>query len=283
MALFNRRDKPAAAVTSTSMGPATSVTDDQCAPSVGTTWMQAPTLREAGTQTPLRGTSFHQGDIAPLAWAGWDAKPATDLLTVQLAVVPSGQWAGAVGVYAAGKRVASIAADAAEEFRDVVTALAGAGLPATARAVVVGGHARGTQGGDARRFGLALISPTHPGPAGDDQPFLAPEIGYEIDVPEELATALDAVLPSRAKSFIRRTTGHIEPGDGTLVVDGQRLGRVCAEDPSRLALVQAASTAGHPTTCLVRMIRAPQRSLRVMADLPMASPGPSTGLSFDLL
>lgn len=175
MALFHRRNQP---TTATPTGPAVDVTDDRCAPAVGTSWMQAPTLREAGTQMPLRGTSFHQSDIAPLAWAAWDAKPATDLLTVQLAVVPTGQCPGAVGVYAAGKRVASIAADAAEEFRAVVGELEQAGRPATARAVVVGGHARGTRGGDARRFGLALISPTHPAVADADAAFLAPECGF---------------------------------------------------------------------------------------------------------
>jgi hypothetical protein len=245
--------------------------------------MQAPTLREAGTQMPLRGTSFHQSDIAPLAWAAWDAKPATDLLTVQLAVVPTGQWPGAVGVYAAGKRVASIAADAAEEFRAVVGELEQAGRPATARAVVVGGHARGTRGGDARRFGLALISPTHPAVADADAAFLAPECGFEAAVPVEMARQLDAALGSRAKNFIRRTSGHIDAGYGTLVVDGQRLGLLCTDRPDDLALVRAAAAAEHPTTCLVRMIRAPQRTLRVMADLPMVSAGPANGLSFDLL
>lgn len=245
--------------------------------------MAAPTMREAGGQMPLRGTSFHQDDIAALAWAGWDANPATDLLTVQLAVVPTGQWAGAVGVYAAGKRVASIAADAAEEFRAVVHELEQAGRPAIARAVVVGGHARGTRGRDARKFGLALITPTHPAVADTDAAFLPPECGYEAAVPEELARQLDAALPSKAKNFIRRTTGHVDPRDGTLVVDGQSLGRVCADRPDNLALVRAASSAGHPTTCLVRLIRAPQRILRVMADLPMVSSGPADGLSFDLL
>jgi hypothetical protein len=245
--------------------------------------MAAPTMREAGGQMPLRGTSFYQNDIAALAWAGWDANPATDLLTVQLAVVPTGQWAGAVGVYAAGKRVASIAADAAEEFREVVRELEQAGRPATARAVVVGGHTRGTSGADARKFGLALITPTHPAVADTDAAFLPPECGYEASVPAELARRLDASLPSKAKNFIRRTTGHVDPRDGTLIVDGQRMGPVCADRPDELALVRAAASAGHPTTCLVRMIRAPQRTLRVMVDLPVVAAGPSDGLSFDLL
>jgi hypothetical protein len=283
VALFGRRAQAADLEGPVSAGPATFVSDERGSPAVGPSWMAAPTMREAGGQMPLRGTSFHQDDLAALAWAVWDAKPASDLLTVQLAVVPTGQWAGAVGVYAAGKRVASIAADAAEQFRAVVRELEQAGRPATARAVVVGGHARGTRGGEARKFGLALISPTHPAVADTDAPFLPPECGYEAAVPEHLARKLDAALPSRAKNFIRRTTGHIDARDGTLVVDGQRLGAVCAERPEELALVRAAASAGHPTTCLVRMIRAPQRTLRVMTDLPMVSAGPSTELSFDLL
>jgi hypothetical protein len=245
--------------------------------------MAAPTMRETGGQMPLRGASFHQGAIAPLAWTGWEATPATGLLTVQLAVVPTGEWAGAVGVYAAGARVASIAAEAAEEFRAVVAELKQAGRPATARAVVVGGHARGTRGGDARRFGLALITPTHPAVAEADAVFLPPEYGREASVPKVLAQQLDAALPSRAKNFIRRTVGHIDPDDGTLVVDGRRLGPVCVDRPEELALVRAVAASGHPTTCLVRMIRAPQRTLRVMADLPMVSHGPANRLSFDLL
>lgn len=280
MALFRRGTQPA---TGTPTGPANDVTDDRCAPAVGASWMQAPTLREAGTQTPLRGTSFHQGDIAPHAWAAWDAKPATDLLTVQLAVVPAGQWAGAVGVYAAGKRVASIAADAAEEYRAVVTGLAESGLPATARAVVIGGHARGTRGLDARPFGLALISSTHPAAAEADQPFLPPEMGHEATVAEDVAEALDAALPSRAKHYIRRANGHVNPSDGALVVDGQIIGRLSVSRPGELEPVRAAAAAGYLTTCLVRMIRAPQRHLRIMADLPRHLSGPASGLSFDLL
>lgn len=280
MALFRRRNQPATLIP---IGPAVDVTDDRCAPAVGASWMQAPTLREAGGQTPLRGTSFHQVDIAPLAWTGWDAKPATDLLTVQLAVVPTGQWAGAVGVYAAGKRVGSIAADAAEEYRAVVIALADAGLPAIARAVVVGGHARGARGGDARRFGLALISPIHPASAEADQPFLPPEMDHEATVADEVAAALDAALPSGAKNYIRRMTGHVDPSDGTLVVDGQTVGRLSVGRPAELEPVRAAAAAGHPTTCLVRMIRAPERHLRIMADLPRRSSGTASGLSFDLL
>lgn len=282
MALF-RRPPQSAAAPGPLAGPATSVSDERCSPAVGTSWMQFPTMRETGGQMPLRGTSFHQDAIAPLAWSGWESTPATDLLTVQLAVVPTGQSAGAVGVYAAGARIASIAADAAEEFRAVVRELEAVGRPATGRAVVVGGHTRGTRGSHALKFGLALISPTHPAVADADAPFLAPECGYQAAVAEDVAHQLDAALPSRAKNFIARATGHIEPGDGTLVVDGQRMGRVCADRPGDLALVRAAAAAGHPTTCLVRMIRAPQRTLRVMADLPMVSAGPTNGLSFDLL
>lgn len=231
---------------------------------------------------PLRGTSFHQSAIASLAWAGWDARPPTNLVTVQLAIVPSGQRAGAVGVYAARARVASIAADAAEEFRTVVGELEAAGRAATARAVVVGGHTRGTRQDDPRKFGLALIPPTHPAVADTDAAFLPPECGFEVAVPEELLAELDAALGSRAKNFIRRTSGHIAPGDGTLVVNGRRLGPVSPLQPGNLAAVHAAVAAGHPTTCLVRMIRAPQRALRVMADLPTISAGPANNLSFDL-
>ena len=299
MALFRRRDRPAQPAPADNRGvglraqppvaapgPARSVSDSRCAPAVGTDWMQAQTLRETGTQLPLKGTSFYQSDIASLAWACWDGRPPTDLLTVQLAVVPTGQWAGAVGVYAAGVRVASIPADLAEPYRAVVTDLADAGLPAMCRATVVGGHARDARGADALRFGLALVGPTRPARADTEQPFLPPVIGYQADVPEQLARELDASLPSRAKNYIRRTVGHVDLDDESLVVDGRRLGRLGVDWPDgtdRLEAVRAAAAAGHPTTCLVRMIRAPGRTLRVMADLPMVSHGPQTGLSFDLL
>lgn len=296
MALFRRRDRPvpltdpaakrtgSAPLNGVSPAPATRVTEDRCAPAVSIGWMQAPTLRETGGQLPLKGTSFHQSAIAPLAWSVWESGPPTDLLTVQLAVVPTGQWAGAVGVYAAGVRVASIPAELAEAYHRVVTELAGAGLPAMCRAVVVGGHARGASGADASRFGLALLG--RPALADTDQPFLAPESGCRTDVPDLLGAELDAALPSRAKNYIRRTVGHVDVTDSHLIVDGRRLGRLGSDWPDghdRLDLVRAAAARGHPTTCLVRMIRAPERQLCVMADLPSLSVGSGGSLTYDLL
>ena len=148
--------------------------------------------------------------------------------------------------------------------------------------MIVGGHPRGARGADALRFGLALIAPTRPARAGATQPFLPPEIGYQVDVPDTLAHELDAALPSRAKNYIRRTVGTVDVRDGSLVVDGRNVGCLGIARPEQHALVRVAVAAGHPATCLVRMIRAPGRALRIMADLPMVSSGPPTGLSFDL-
>src|SRR4051812_22627248 len=168
MGLFSRRprkDTPGQPSAAASMDLATEAPTAPAA--VPTTWLAVPTMAEVGAQRPVAGTSFHQGLLADTDRELRSQSPVVDLVTVQLAVVESGEYAGAVGVYLAGRRAGSVPAGSVEAYRPVVAALTEQGRPATCRAAIVGGggvlsfdlfggeEARERDG--ARNFGLALL------------------------------------------------------------------------------------------------------------------------------
>jgi hypothetical protein len=237
------------------------------AAAVPTTWLAAPTLAESNTERRVAGTSFHQDLLASAARTTRSASPYVDLLTVQLAVVETGEHAGAIGVYLSGRRAGSLPAEHVEAYRPVVAGLTEQGRPATCRAAILGG--REMRDGDGMlRFGLALLQPGRPVAAGLDAPFLPPHVGMRVVVDGQTAARLDAALPSRAKRFVHRRTGVLTP-DGLLSLDGDVLGRL-ERGREVLEPVRAAHAAGFPLTCAVRLIREPDRPLRVAADLPMS-------------
>ncbi|CCG02979.1 hypothetical protein [Blastococcus saxobsidens] len=278
MSVFDRFRKPAPGVGREQAG----AVDDLAAeaptapPAVPTSWLAVPTLAEAGAQRPVAGTSFHQGLLADTDRQLRSQSPVADLVTVQLAVVESGDYAGAVGVYLAGRRAGSVPAGRVEAYRPVVAALTEQGLPATCRAAIVGGGGvlsfdlfggDETRDGDgARNFGLALLQPAQPAAAGPDAPFLPPHTGSRVSV---LGPARwDAAMPSRAKRFVHRRVGVLST-DGVLSLDGDAVGRV-ESAAEVLPPLLAAHAAGFPLTCAVRIIREPDRPLRVAVDVPLS-------------
>lgn len=232
---------------------------------VPTTWLAVPTLAESNTERRVAGTSFHQELLAGTARQLQAASPVTDVVTVQLAVLENGEYAGAIGVYLAGQRAGSVPADQVDAYRPVVAALTEQGRPATCRAALIGGGEM-RDGDGILNFGLGMLQPNRPEVAGPDAPFLPPHVGMRVTV-GEAAKQLDAEMPSRAKRFVHRRTGSLTT-DGTLSVGGAVVGRL--EDASGvLDLLLATHDAGYPLTCAVRLIREPERPLRVAVDLPM--------------
>jgi hypothetical protein len=103
--------------------------------------LAVPTLAESNTDRRVAGTSFHQDLLAVTARQLRSGSPVIDLVTVQFAVVEHGEYAGAVGVYLAGRRAGSVPAEEVEAYRPVIAALTAQGRPATCRAAIVGGGA----------------------------------------------------------------------------------------------------------------------------------------------
>lgn len=233
-----------------------------------TTWLEAPTLAESNTERPVAGTSFHQQLLARTERHLRAAPLVCDLVNVQLAVVENGEYAGAVGVYLSGHRAGSIPADRVDAYRPVVAALTEQGRPATFRAALVGGGAM-RDGDGVLNFGLGMLQPNRPDVAGPGAPFLPPHVGMRVSVDARTAAEVDAALPSRAKRFVHRRTGTLT-ADGTLAIDGSVLGRL-ERTRGVLEVLHAAHAAGHPLTCAVRLIREPERPLRVAVDLPMST------------
>ncbi len=266
MSFLGRLRKAASGVTGERSGSDLSAEAPSAPAAVPTTWLAVPTLAESNTERRVAGTSFHQQLLAVTGRQLRAASPVVDVVTVQLAVLEHGEYAGAIGVYLAGHRAGSVPAEQVEAYRPVVAALSEQRRPATCRAVVVGGGEM-RDGDGVLNFGLSMLQPNRPEVAGRDAPFLPPHVGMRVSIDSQTATDLDAALPSRAKRFVHRRTGTLT-AEGTLSVGGGIVGRL--EDASGvLQLLRAVQGAGYPLTCAVRLIREPERPLRVAVDLPM--------------
>lgn len=267
MRFFSRLGRAAPDVAPAGSGPELSAEAPGAAAAVPTTWLSVPTLAESNTERPVAGTSFHQPLLAQIAHRLRAAVPIVDLVTVQLAVLEHGEYAGAIGVYLDGRRAGSVPADRAEAYRPVIADLTAQGRPATCRAALIGGGAM-RDGDGLLNFGLALLQPNRPEAAGPDAPFLPPHVGMRVTV-GEAAKQLEAKMPSRAKRFVHRRTGELTL-NRTLAINGAYVGRL-VDGGAVQAVLQAAHNAGHRLTCAVRVIREPERPLRVAVDVPMSS------------
>jgi hypothetical protein len=267
MSIFGRLRKGASDVERNRFGTDLSTEAPSARAAVPTSWLAVPTLAESNTERRLAGTSFHQQLLADTAQRLRAASPVVDVVTVQLAVLEHGEYVGAVGVYLAGRRAGSIPVEQVEAYRPVVADLTAQGRPATCRASVVGGGTM-RDGDGVLNFGLGLLQPNRPAAAAPDAPFLPPHVGMRVSVSAGAATELDADIPSRAKRFVHRRVGALTR-DGALSIGGVVVGRL--EDAGGVhEVLQAAQSAGHPLSCAVRLIREPERPLRVAVDLPMS-------------
>ncbi len=267
MSIFGRLRKTASDAPRSRPGSDLTAEAPSAPAAVPTTWLAVPTLTESNVERRVAGTSFHQQLLAGTAQQLRAASPAVDVVTVQLAVLEHGEYAGAIGVYLAGHRTGSIPAEQVDSYRLAVADLTAQGRPATCRAALVGGGTM-RDGDGILNFGLGLLQPNRPEVAGPDAPFLPPHVGMRVSVEAQLTAELDAGIPSRAKRFVHRRVGALTL-DGTLSIDGTHVGRL--EDPRGVRqLLQVAHGAGHPLTCAVRLVREPERPLRIAVDLPMS-------------
>jgi hypothetical protein len=235
---------------------------DGCRPSVPLTWIQTPTLAEANGMAPLAGTSFYQEAVRRVVQHLEATRPTTEMFTVQLALLPSGPYAGSVAVYADGRRVASIPSSWSGDYRLVVEELAAEGKPATCRAVLAG-YETGRE-----TIGIwALLRSTRAARFGG-APMLPQLIGTRVQVTESMLATLDGSIKSRAKKVTDRRVGRLDVATGQVAVDDQPIGSLVDPLPETIAAARAAAKAGLETTCGIRFVREPEKPLRVVADLP---------------
>ncbi|MBB3084225.1 hypothetical protein [Geodermatophilus sabuli] len=167
-------------------------------------------------------------------------------MTLQLAVLEHGEYAGAIGVYLAGHRAGSIPADQLEAYRPVVAELTAQGHPATCRAAFVGGGAM-RDGDGVLNFGLGMLQPNRPEIAGPDAPFLPPHVGMRVSVDEQLAAELDAGSPARRRGSCSAAPACSPRRDA---VDRRCRGRTARGCARRRQLLQVAQGAGIPADLL---------------------------------
>jgi hypothetical protein len=101
-----------------------------------------------------------------------------------------------------------------------------------------------------------------------DDPFLPPTLGARLTLTADVVAYLDeVVLGPRAKSKRVVRTGELVQRDGSwrVVLDGHDLGPL---PDARYPRLDEARAAGFPLTCQVRILRHPERPLRVEADFP---------------
>jgi len=101
-----------------------------------------------------------------------------------------------------------------------------------------------------------------------NDPFLPPMLGARLTLaPGTIAYLDEVMLGPRAKSKRVVRTATLVPRDAgwIVVLDGRELGALPAVRYQRLEEAQAA---GFPVTCQLRMLRQPDRPLRVEADFP---------------
>jgi hypothetical protein len=220
---------------------------------VGPSWLSWQTLTYSGAaQTKTAGVMHHAAEVRAAA------SQHGRLVMAELRIEQTGQYAGAVRVLVAGVEVGSIPHGQGAEFRAVIERLSETGQPATCRADL------DIDSGEDLDVWLC----GKPRERAESDPFLPPILGARIALTQDTIAYLDdVILGTTAKSKRVVRTAHLVPSDGRWMVelDGRTLGALPAGRYHRL---EEARTAGFPVTCQLRVLRQPNRPLRVEADFP---------------
>lgn len=226
--------------------------------SVPATWLAQPTLRSARGAVKTAGVYYHQLQLR------FVSKLLGDLVMAELRVETEGEYTGAVRVYVRGLRLGSIPHELSPAFREVVHELEMAGLSATCHASLEVDGA------------VEVWLYAKPERRDEQDAALPPVTGFRVDLHPGVAEELDAALKSKAKRKVGYRVGELQPVAALwhVALDGQDVGIVplppnddaAGQAPRRR--LEEARRAGFPLTCHVRIIREPERPLRVMVDLP---------------
>jgi hypothetical protein len=224
-----------------------------CAGQVEGSWLAWQTLSYSGAaQIKTAGVMHHAEHVrAAVARHG-------RLVMAELLIEHVGRYAGAVRVLVGGVEMGSIPHGCADEFREVIQRLANVGLPATCRADL-----------DLSCSGyIDVWLCGKPRERGQDDPFLPPMLGARLTLtPDTIAYLDEEILGPRAKSkrVVHTTTLVADDGRWMVTLDGRELGVLPA---GRYQRFDQALAAGFPVTCQLRVLRQPDRPLRVEVDFP---------------
>ncbi|HLI32972.1 MAG TPA: hypothetical protein VKU89_09580 [Solirubrobacteraceae bacterium] len=225
---------------------------------IGASWLAWPTLAERSVAVKVAGTNHYRNS----AQAIFDRYG--DLVMAALTIEARGTYAGAVRVEVAGAVLGHVPHGAADEYRNVVEALAKSTLPCTCRAELeVGDYA------DVWLHG-------RPEPRSTDEPFLPPiDSEVAVDLDEGQARSLDESLCSRAKSKTADRLAELRQAGSIwrVVLAGSDIGSLA---PGNYDRVVQGRTAGFPLTCWLRIARRPQKPLRVTVAIPRDAPEPAS-------
>jgi hypothetical protein len=217
------------------------------------TWLAWPTLSEiGGGQVKTAGVHYHEQEIRQLA------QQTGRLVMAELRIQADGKYAGAVRVHVAGIELGSIPHGSADDYRAVIHRLNERGERATCRAELDADP--GDEYVDVWLSGKAKER-------ADDEPFLPPMLGAGVLLADGETDRLQSGLGTRAQSKRVVRIGELTEVGGRWIVtvDDRTVGTLPDGDYPRLAEAQAA---GLPLTCRVRVVRTPNRPLRVEADFP---------------
>jgi hypothetical protein len=220
---------------------------------VGPSWLAWQTLTYSGAAQIKTAGVMHNAAEVRAAAARYGR-----LVMAELRIEDTGQYAGAVRVHVAGVELGSIPHGHAAEFRAVIGRLTEAGRPATCRAdldVNTGEY-------------LDVWLCGKPRERAEDDPFLPPMLGARLTPTPDTITYLDEeILGPRANSkrVLRTATLLRRDLRWMVMLDGRELGALPAGRYQRL---EEALAAGFPMTCQLRVLRQPDRPVRVEADFP---------------
>lgn len=258
MNLFRRKSQPVNAHLSVTPSPLISASlpvqsdtlkSKRIVPPVQTSWLAWPTLMSGAGLIKVAGVYYHQDELHQVL------RTYGPLVMAELTVESSGQYAGAVHVSVARTLLGNIPHDLAEKYREMVLHLHSQGKPATCRAQL-----------EANEYFDVWLD-AKPEERVGETAFL-PRLG-EVDVvlDEGQAERIDASLKSKAKTKrLEKLGGLLRTEDGwRVLLDHELIGTLKQNDQPYLYQADSRSL---PMTCMVRILRRPDRPLFVGAEFP---------------
>jgi hypothetical protein len=255
MALFRKRKpRPAVAPLPAPTVPPLSTPADSGSAAVsrpGTSWLAYPTLShgDAG-MVKLSGPTYYRAEINTAI------RRYGVLVLAELRIETTGQYAGAVRVFADGKHVASIPRGLQGKYRELVESLNREGVAATIHVELES---------DAYVDVWGLCKPER---RCEGEPLLPTQYREDINLLDGITSALDESLASRAKEKKVRRNGILSLGSNDVwsVSEGGRvLGTLDRKPYKRLHEVMGA---GLQLDVVVTVHRRPERGLIAHVSIP---------------
>lgn len=223
---------------------------------ISPSWIAWPTLVTNGTLIKSAGVTHYEANLK------LTVRRFGKNVMAELRIQKSGKYEGAVGVFVGGRILGHLPSGHSKKFHPIIEELELEQIPATCRAEL--------EFGDSCDVWLDAT----PRIRQDGDPFLPYGAGFEASLFDGHEMRLDEELHSKAKNKTVVKTGTIERHTQALrlLVDGIAIGELAnpvADEiykEEKFRMLSEVQKAGFPLTCRVRIVRAEERPLRVMAD-----------------